>query len=92
MMQGCWWTISPHENFKAHHATKVGRKVDDPDLIRTNYTNPRDLISTREMPSGIAEMTFGNRGTCRVTYQVDGSKTIVGWRYEGSERDCAIVP
>jgi hypothetical protein len=45
------------------------------------------------MLNGNIENEYRFRGTCRYFYEIE-PKTgrIVGWRFEGSERDCEIIP
>ena len=91
LMFGCS-TLTPHENFIAVHSGKIGRYVDDPDMIRSNFMNPRNLVFIAHLANGRKEMIFFYRRSCRYIYEVDENRRIVSWRYEGLERDCAIVP
>lgn len=83
-------SVTPHENFKQHMSRNVGKKIGDP---TTKWMNERVLMRSRELPNGQIEYQYRFRGTCRYYFEVD-SKTsvIVGWRFEGTEEDCAIVP
>lgn len=39
------------------------------------------------------EFKSGTRHKCRVYFEIDKStERVVGWRYEGSEDDCVILP
>lgn len=91
LMFGCS-TLTPHENFVAAHSGKIGRYVDDPDMVRSNFTNPRNLVSITQLTNGRKEMTFSYRRSCRYMYEIDDNQRIVSWRYEGSEPDCTIAP
>lgn len=91
VIYGCT-TVSPHENFKNVMRAKLGRNANDPDLIRSNFTNLRYLISRTALPDGNVELKFDGRGTCRKIFEVNEAGTIVAWRFEGSEADCIIVP
>ena len=82
-----------HKNFKNIMSGQVGRSADDPDIERNRYRNLR--IGSRTLPNGNTEEEFkSGRGLrCRVFFEIDNKAgKIVGWRYEGSREDCAIVP
>lgn len=81
-----------HQNFKSAMEAQVGRDLNDPHLLRNRSPN---YVSTRALPNGNIEDEFkiGRRLNCRIFIEAD--KTVgktVGWRYEGSEQDCVIVP
>lgn len=94
LLAGC---ISPselaHRNFKNFMQLDIGLSVDDPDAYRNRY--PGDLLRSRTLPNGNIEEEFetGRWGRCRVFFEIDNkARSIVGWRYEGSEEDCSIPP
>ncbi len=83
--------VTPHENFRLIHDHVVGKSIDLPPRAIKAY--PEDLISTTVLPSGNIENQYQFRGTCRYFYEVNPkTRIIMGWRFEGSERDCEIVP
>ena len=82
-----------HQNFKNIMQGNIGRDLDDPYVYRNRNSNLR--IATKALPNGNIEEEFksGRRLKCRVFFEVDRTTgKIVGWRYEGSEEDCAITP
>jgi hypothetical protein len=82
-----------HENFKNIMSGQVDRKIDDPDIERNRYSNLR--VGTKKLLNGNIEEEFrSGRGLrCRVFFEIDNKAAkIIGWRYEGSDEDCAIVP
>jgi hypothetical protein len=88
---GACTSTTPHENFKNHMKDNVGRKADDPFSSIIRYSDR--VIGKTALPNGNTEVKYRGRGTCITYFEVD-SKTniIVGWRFEGSEKDCAIAP
>jgi hypothetical protein len=82
-----------HQNFKTIVQSDVGRSLDDPYIYRNRSRNL--YVVTKSLPNGNVEEEFrGGRGpTCRVFFEIDNkAQKIVGWRYSGSEEDCAVVP
>ena len=83
--------VTPQENFRLHMESKIGMNIDDPPKV--TGINPAQLISSKILQNGNLENEYLFRGTCRYSYEIDQkSRKIVGWRFEGSERDCEIVP
>lgn len=83
-------TVTPHENFKQHMSHNVGKRIDDP---RLNWVNQRVLIGSTTLPNGNIENEYRFRETCRYFFEVDPkSRVILRWRFQGTERDCQIVP
>jgi len=79
-----------HENFKSFMARDVGKSADDPDTYRNRYRSR--LVGTRQLPDGNVEEQFA-RGSCPVFFEINRrTNTIAGWRYEGTEENCVIVP
>lgn len=84
-------SVTPHENFKNTMSYSVGKSIDDPPRITGAY--PDALVSSKILPNGNIENQYRWRGTCRYFFEIDQqTHKIVGWRFEGSERDCEIVP
>lgn len=84
-------SVTPHENFTLHMKSKMGMNFDDPP--RVTGINPERFISSKILPNGNLENGYLFRGTCRYFYEIDQkTRKIVGWRFEGSERDCEIAP
>lgn len=82
-----------HQNFTNIMQGNVGRSLVDPYVYRNRNRNL--YVATKLLPNGNEEEEFrGGRGpTCRVFFEIDNkAQNIVGWRYTGTEEDCAIVP
>ena len=75
--------LTPHENFKAHMRSDIGRSVDDPHT----WAGPRfEPINLKELPSGNVENEYEFRGTCRYFFEYNPeSRVIVGWHFEGRD-------
>lgn len=85
--------LDAHQNFKDIMQLDVGRSIDDPYNTRNRYRDRR--VASRALPNGNTEEEFkaGIGLKCRVFFEIDNKAAkIVGWRYEGSKEDCAIVP
>lgn len=84
-------SVTPHENFKAHMASNVGSPIDkprEPGIALAKY-----FLGSRVLPNGNIENEYQDRGTCRYFFEFNPkTRIIVGWRFEGSERDCEVVP
>ena len=71
----------------------VGRTTSDAYVYRNRNRNL--FVTTRHLSNGNIEEEFrGGRGhTCRIFFEInEESQRIVGWRYEGTDDDCAVVP
>lgn len=82
-----------HENFMNIMQLQVGKSTDNPYLTRNRYPDRR--VDSRVLQNGNVEEEFqaGHKLRCRVFFEIDNKAAkIVGWRYEGSSEDCAIVP
>jgi hypothetical protein len=82
-----------HENFERTNQIEIGKSSRDPAAHRNRYRE--DLISSKNLSNGNLEEAFrsGRRLRCKTYFEIDTkAEKIVGWRYEGSEEDCAIVP
>jgi len=88
---------TPYENFQNLNRRNIGRKVDDPSLTSMGWTHPKKFIKIVRLPNGHDEYYYRvyHRGhsTCRKMYEVDPKTLIiVGFRWEGTEKDCGIQP
>lgn len=84
-------SVTPHENFKEFLKANVGKSVDDPSSDVSRY--PQLLIGRRVLQDGNIENGYRWRGVCRYFLEYDPkTRIIVGWRFEGNEQDCEIVP
>jgi len=82
-----------HQNFRTIMQGQVGKSVDNPYTTRNRY--PDRQLSIRQLVNGNTEEEFktGRGLRCRTFFEIDNqAHKVVGWRYEGSEQDCAIVP
>jgi len=82
-----------HENSKTVMQLQVGRDISNPNLTRNRYRER--LVGVKPLQNGIVEEEFlsGRDLRCRVFFTFDEqSQKIVGWRYEGTKDECAIVP
>jgi hypothetical protein len=83
---------TPHENFKTIMQNNVGKRADDPTSHVSRFP-PEWVIGSRLLPNGNIETEYARREACRVFFEINPkTRIIVGWRFEGSERDCEIVP
>ena len=97
LLVSCVSSTPPYENFQNLNRRNIGRKVDDPSLVFMGWTNPKDLVKVVRLPNGHDEYHYiaGYKGqlTCRQIYEVDPKTLIiVGFRWEGTEKDCGIQP
>lgn len=84
-------SMTPHENFKAHMASNVGSLIDNP--REPGVALDKYLLGSRILPNGNIENEYQDRGSCHYFFEFDPkTRIIIGWRFEGSERDCAVVP
>ena len=84
-------TITPHENFKEHMESNIGSSIDKPQ--EPGVAIPKYLLNSTALPNGNIENGYQYRGTCRYFFEFDpNTRIILGWRFEGSKTDCAIVP
>lgn len=83
--------VTPHENFKNHMEFHVGKNVDSPSSYVARY--PQWAGGKTKLENGNEEFEFLQGKHCRVFFEVDkNTNVITGWRFEGSEKDCQIVP
>ena len=99
LLTGCFVLLMPsacsavtsQENFRMIIGESVGKSIDLPPRVTNAY--PEDLVSSTHLPNGNIENQYRYQGACRYFYEIDPkTRIIVGWRYEGSERDCRINP
>lgn len=80
-----------HEYFEYIMSTKVGMKYDDP----PSYTgiDTDQFISSNALANGNMENGYRLNKGCTYYFEINpNTSKIVGWRYKGSENDCAITP
>ena len=80
-----------HENFKNSVQWDVGKSLDDQSILMNRY--PEDQGELVVLPNGNIEQQYRFRRGCTVYFETDkASRKIVGWRYEGTEETCVLVP
>jgi len=58
----------------------------------TKMTGGDRLMDVKILPDGKLERTY-RYGECRFVFQIEPATSVVlGWRFEGNDHDCAIVP
>ncbi|MEE9494858.1 MAG: hypothetical protein V3W04_16000 [Gammaproteobacteria bacterium] len=83
--------MTPHENFVSIMSSQIGKSVDAPNSYTGAYRKYR--VSETRLENGNIEEEYKRGKRCRHFFEIDNkSSIIVGWRFEGSEKDCAIVP
>lgn len=95
---GCaFFAIDPHENFKAHLNSKIGKKWNE--LPSHQFPSEEYLVGNKTLPNGNLERRykitwgFGKKRTCIDIYEIDPkTDIIVGVGFEGKETDCVINP
>ena len=49
------------------------------------------LVRAQTLPGGKVEREYRLYGECKYFFEIDpATKIVASWRYEGSEKDCAI--
>jgi hypothetical protein len=90
MVQSCTST-TPHENFKNIMKQDIGKKADDPTSDIYHYS--KYVLNRRVLSNGNVEVKFHLMGNCYYFYEVEKkTNIIIGWRFEGSKKYCAIAP
>lgn len=91
-LAACASSGSAHQNFKSIMSGQVGKDADSPSARAAR--NPGNLIGVKTLPNGHLEEAYSKgRGACRYYFEIDQStRRVIGWRYEGSEDACVIVP
>ena len=80
-----------HDNFKQSVQWDIGKSASDPNVLINRY--PEDRGASKPLPNGNTEQEYRFRRGCLVYFEIDSnSKNIIGWRYEGSEDACVLVP
>lgn len=83
--------VTPHENFKNFLKHNVGKRASDPSSDVARY--PELLVGKRVLENGNTENKYQWVRGCFYFYEIEkNTEVIVGWRFEGSEKDCQIVP
>ncbi len=80
-----------HEYFEYVMTSKIGMKYDDP----PSYTgiDPEQFVGSNALLNGHMENGYRLNKSCTYYLEIDpNTSKIVGWRYKGSEKDCAITP
>lgn len=87
-------TSEMHDLYVQEMRLRVGMSIDDPP--RKTWADPDKLVTSRSLPNGNIENEYrfyGYHGTCRSFYEINPkTRIIVGWRYEGRDQDCAMIP
>ena len=86
-------TPPEHENFKQVMGAQVGKRIDDPDAYPVFYRLRE--VNAKPLPNGNVEEEYaaGRKGDCRLFFEVEPlARRIVGWSFDGAERNCVIVP
>ncbi len=82
-------SLSPHDNFKDHMSSTIGKKISDPHT----WAREDRHVSVKQLANGNVEHKYMFRRSCWYFFEVEkGTDVIIGWRYEGDARDCAIAP
>lgn len=80
-----------HDNFKSRMERHVGRSIEDTNNSMNRY--PENRGTSTNLPNGNIEQQYHFSPSCEVYFEIDkASQKIIGWRYEGNEIDCALVP
>ena len=83
--------LTPHENFKHNMQANIGNKVDDPSSVLMRYR--QYVYDSKVLKNGNIETEYRPIIRCRVFFEIDvKTNIIIGWRFEGDEKDCIIVP
>lgn len=89
MMFACY-ALSPHENFKRTMNGNIGKKMNESSTL---WIKSDRHILTRNMQNGNMEGEYILDDACHYFFEFNPeTRIIVNWRFEGSERDCAIPP
>ena len=79
--------VTPHENFVSIMRSQIGKSADDPNSYTGAYHRYR--ILEKRLENGNIEEEYKRGQRCRHFFEIDTkSRIIVGWRYEGAEKDC----
>ena len=84
------WNFSAHEYFKTTVSGNVGRRISDP---HTGWVGEDRYESARALENGNMEYKYHYVRRCFYFFEVEkNTEVIVGWRFEGSGKDCALNP
>jgi len=91
LLTSCSVLPTPHENFKNIMKSNIGKREDDSSSVISLYSQWVEDRSV--LPNGNIETEFRWRKNCPVFFEIDSTtRIIIGWRFEGNERDCEIAP
>jgi hypothetical protein len=69
--------------------SNVGKKFAGNNL---KWMRAASLVKSLSLPDGKVELEYSLYGECRYFFEIDSSTNIIeNWRYEGSDKDCAIA-
>ncbi len=86
-------TPAEHLNFKRVMDRQVGKNIDDGDAYPVFYRLRQ--LNTKTLPNGRGQRQYAARrnGRCNLYFEVAPlTGRIEAWSFDGSERDCVIVP
>ncbi|TAJ17835.1 MAG: hypothetical protein EPO47_09985 [Rugosibacter sp.] len=87
LMSAACSAVTPHENFVMSMQAAIGKSTD-----RIAWRRPEQLIGRKTLSNGNVEEFYKFRNSCFYYYEIDPrAHLIVGWRFEGTERDCEIA-
>ena len=92
VLAGCA-TAPEHENFKQVMGAQVGKRIDDADAYPVFYRLRE--VNAKPLPNGNIQEEYaaGRKGECRLFFEVEPlTRRIIAWSFDGSERNCVIVP
>jgi hypothetical protein len=70
---------------------QIGRSADDPNTSLNRYPENRGFA--KNLPNGNIEQEYRFGPDCQVYFEIDKtSRKIIGWRYEGAQEDCVLIP
>jgi len=84
-------TAPEHENFKQVMARQIGKSIDDADAYPVFYRLRQ--TSSKPLPNGNLQQQYaaGRNGRCTLNFDIAPlTRQIVGWSFDGAERDCVI--
>ena len=69
---------------------KLYEKIND---SKTLWVRPQYLVDIQLLENSNTENKYRFRGSCVYFFEIEkNTNIIVGWRFEGSEKDCSIAP
>ena len=80
----------PYENFKNFLRADIGKSANDPNILINRY--PESFAVNRVLDNGNTEIEH-HWGECRYMFEISQENNkLIGWRFEGTEHACSIVP